>query len=430
MNMKKFRKTWIVVAVAVLTIASVGLLGFSRTSAPVYTSTKVDRGNIQNNVEATGTINAVTSVQVGSQVSGTVSEILVDFNSKVKKGQIVARIDPSLFQGTLLQARADLADAQANLIAAKANLQKSQATSVQTRADLQRTAALAQEGVFSAQQLDLARSSADTNSAQVNASQAQVTQAAAQVQQKRAAVAVAQTNVDHTIIRAPIDGTVVSRTVDVGQTVAASLQAPTLFTIAQDLTKMQVYAKTDESDVGAIKPGQEVSFKVDAFPKQTFKGTVQQVRMNATTVQNVVTYDTIVNFDNPDTKLFPGMTAYVSIPVANATDVLKVTNAALRFQPSLPADGVAALLQKSGIKNSRQSDVVVVWKLDSKNSLEPVQVRTGVTDHATTELAQVLAGDLKVGDSLAIGTSGAKSASASQPSTSSPLAGSTGRRTK
>ena len=264
----------------------------------------------------------------------------------------------------------------------------------------------------------------------MNASQAQVTQAAAQVQQKRAAVAVAQTNVDHTIIRAPIDGTVVSRTIDVGQTVAASLQAPTLFTIAQDLTKMQVYAKTDESDVGTIKPGQEVTFKVDAFPKQTFKGTVQQVRMNATTVQNVVTYDTIVNFDNPDTKLFPGMTAYVSIPVANATDVLKVSNAALRFQPNIPANTVASLLEKSGIKSSRHSDVVVVWKLGNNNSLDPVQVRAGVTDHATTELAQVLTGALKEGDSLAIGTSGAKSGSQSQPSTGSPLAGSTARRGK
>ena len=160
---------------------------------------------------------------------------------------------------------------------------------------------------------------------------------------------VAQTNLDYTTIHAPIDGTVVARSVDVGQTVAASLQAPTLFTIAQDLTKMQVYAKTDESDVGQIRPGQKVTFKVDAYPRETFDGTVSQVRMNSTVVQNVVTYDTIVDFNNPELKLFPGMTAYVSIPVATATNVVKVPNGALRYKPDLSAEDTRALFQKYGI---------------------------------------------------------------------------------
>jgi len=203
---------------------------------------------------------------------------------------------------------------------------------------------------MSQQQLDLAKANADSADAAVSAGQAGVTQAAAQVQQRQAAVAVAQTNLDHTYIHAPIDGTVVNRTVDVGQTVAASLQAPQLFTIAQDLTKMLVYTKTDESDVGQIRPGQPVNFKVDAFPKDTFHGRVLQVRMNPTTVQNVVTYDSIIEFDNPDLKLFPGMTAYVTIPVHSARDVVNVPNGALRYNPDMKPDELRALLKDNGIE--------------------------------------------------------------------------------
>ena len=190
------------------------------------------------------------------------------------------------------------------------------------------------------------RANSDSAQAAVSAAEAQITQAAAQVKQKEAAVEVSQTNLNYTTIHAPIDGTVIARSVDVGQTVAASLQAPTLFTIAQDLTKMQVYANTDESDVGTIRPGQPVTFKVDAFPKDTFSGRVSQVRMNATVVQNVVTYNTVIDFDNPELKLFPGMTAYITIPVASATDVLRVPNGALRFKPDLPADADSCALSE------------------------------------------------------------------------------------
>ena len=249
----------------------------------------------------------------------------------------------------MLQAQADAANSKANLIAAQANLIKAKATAVQTKADYQRSLGLAKEGVISQQQLDLAKANTDTSDASVDAAQAMVTQAAAQSQQKQAAVTVAQTNLDYTTIHAPIDGTVIARSVDVGQTVAASLQAPTLFTIAQDLTKMQVYAATDESDVGMIHPGQEVIFKVDAYPKDSFTGKVSQVRMNATTVQNVVTYNTIIDFDNPQLKLFPGMTAYITLPVASASGVLRVPNGALRFKPDMPADEIRALYQKYGL---------------------------------------------------------------------------------
>jgi HlyD family secretion protein len=221
---------------------------------------------------------------------------------------------------------------------------------------------------------------------------------------------------------------VIARSVDVGQTVAASLQAPTLFTIAQDLTKMQVYVSTDESDVGTIQAGQEVSFKVDAFPKDTFKGKVSAVRLNATTVQNVVTYTTVVDFDNPEMKLFPGMTAYVTVPVATATDVMKVPNGALRFTPDLTADQTSALYQKAGINASgagrkggkgmqqasgQQASTAVVWKLNADKSVEPVQIKLGITDHTTTEVAQVIKGSLNPQDQVVTGSAAtSKTASA------------------
>ena len=202
----------------------------------------------------------------------------------------------------------------------------------------------------------------------VAAAKAALTQAVAQVQQKQAAVTVAQTNLDYTTIHAPIDGTVIARSVDVGQTVAASLQAPTLFTIAQDLTKMQVYASTDESDVGMIRTGQVITFKVDAFPKDTFSGKVSQVRLNATTVQNVVTYNTIIDFDNPDLKLFPGMTAYITIPVASATNVLRVPNGALRYKPDMPADQVRALYKKYGLISGQSAGAQTASNQGSGNT--------------------------------------------------------------
>ncbi len=380
-----------------------------------YSTSPVEQGDILQVVDATGTINAVTTVQVGSQVSGVISELHADFNSKVKKDDIIARIAPALFDGELAQAKADLENAQANVGVAVANTTKAKATQAQTKADYGRNVGLSGKGAVSAQAFDLAKAAADTADAQVAASEAQEKQARAQVAQKQAAVQIAQTNLDYTVIHAPIDGTVVARNVDVGQTVAASLQAPTLFTIAQDLTKMQVYAKTDESDVGGMKAGQKVTFKVDAYPRETFTGEVSQVRMNSTVVQNVVTYDTVINFDNPELKLFPGMTAYVTIPVAKAENVVKIPNAALRFKPDLSLSELHQLYQQAGIpeesdasakgkaKSPSKSETRIVWKLRSAKTIEPVSITTGITDHTSTELVQVTHGSLKAGDAVITG---------------------------
>src|SRR5450631_376873 len=426
--MKILRRHWMIAILTVLAVAAFAVFQLKGNDNRQYFTAKVDRGDISQVVEATGTINAVTTVQVGSQVSGTVSRPYADFNSRVKRGQVIAQIDPSLFEGALLQAKADLANARASVATAKANLQKALALQIQTTADYERAKALTAQRVVSTQQLDLAKSNCDSAVAGSSGADALVKQAEAQVQQREAAVRVAQTNIDYTTIRAPIDGTVIARNVDVGQTVAASLQAPTLFTIAQDLTKMQVYASTDESDVGMIKTGQLVTFKVDAFPRDAFTGRVSQIRMNATTVQNVVTYNTVIDFDNPDLKLFPGMTAYITIPVATASNALRVPNGALRYKPDLKAEEIRALLQKYGLddkadmpiasdtpaggvvgKQSRahapgqegggsdtgqgrtpRLDVALLWKLHPDNSLEPVRIRT--------EAAEILKGYLKEGN--------------------------------
>jgi HlyD family secretion protein len=430
--MRLLRRHWIIAVFAVLVVFALAASQLKSNNTPQYFTAKVDSGDIRQVVEATGTINAVTTVQVGSQVSGTISRLYADFNSRVKKGQVIAQIDPALFEGSLLQATADLANARANVATSKANLEKMLASQVQTKADYERAKGLTKQGVMSPQQLDLAKANYDSAVAGVTAADAQVKQAEAQVQQREAAVKIAQTNLNYTTILAPIDGTVIARNVDVGQTVAASLQAPTLFTIAQDLTKMQVYASTDESDVGAIRRDQMVNFKVDAYPKEDFTGRVSQVRMNATTVQNVVTYNTIIDFDNPQMKLFPGMTAYITIPVAGVANALRVPNGALRYKPDMKAEEIRAMYAKFGLDsgNGKQTitqqvahddvehtatagtgsgsrvnraDEAVVWKLRVDKTLEPVKFRSGITDHTVTEVAELVNGTLKVDDVLVTG---------------------------
>ncbi len=423
----KTKTRWLILAGLVAVAGLFVAFGLNRNGQMQHFTAKVERGEIHDVVEATGTINAVITVQVGSQVSGTIAKLNVDFNSRVHKGDVVALIDPALLNGALLQARADLENAKANRVAARANLEKAKASWVQTKADYDRTAGLFKDGILSQQQLDLAKANYDSANATVGAAAANVTQAEAQASQKEAAVTVAQTNLNYTVIRSPIDGTVVARSVDVGQTVAASLQAPTIFTIAQDLTKMLVYAKTDESDVGNIKVGKPVTFKVDAFPKETFRGRVSQVRMNATTVQNVVTYDTIIEFANPDLKLFPGMTAYVTIPVATVQNVVKLPNTALRYKPPMSPEEILALYTRYGIEAGGQkkpasedpaaaqsgganqnppraprADSAVVWKIHADNSIEPVKISLGITDHSYTEIAALLKGELKEGDEVVV----------------------------
>ncbi len=426
----KLKSKWLIL-IGVAVLAGLFLIfGLNRNVQAQHFTAKVERGDIHDVVDATGTINAVITVQVGSQVSGTIAKLNVDFNSRVHKGDIVALIDPALFQGALLQASADLDNAKANLVAARANLEKAKAASQQTKADYDRAAVLTKDSIMSQQQLDLAKANYDSANAAVGAAVANVAQAEAQVSQKAAALTVAQTNLNYTVIRSPIDGTVVARNVDVGQTVAASLQAPTIFTIAQDLTKMLVYTKTDESDVGNIKPGKEVTFKVDAFPKDTFHGVVSQVRMNPSTVQSVVTYDTIIEFANPELKLFPGMTAYVTIPVATVQDVLKVPNTALRYKPPMGPEEILAIYKQYGIEASQRqrasddppaagggsqaggenqnlpraprAENAVVWKLHADNTMEPVKISLGITDHAYTEVTALIKGELKDGEALII----------------------------
>src|SRR5215472_13789285 len=350
----KIKTKWLLLAAALVVIGLLVVFGLNHSAQVQHFTAKVERGDINDVVEATGTINAVITVQVGSQVSGSIAKLYADFNSRVHKGDVIALIDPALFKGALLQATADLENAKANLVTAQANLEKAKVALIQTKADYDRATGLLHDGIMSQQQFDMAKANYDSANAVVNGAAASVTQAQAQVSQKEAAVEVAQTDLNYTMIRSPIDGTVVARNVDVGQTVAASLQAPTIFTIAQDLKKMQVYAKTDESDVGNIKVAKEVTFKVDAFPKETFRGVVSQVRMNATTVQNVVTYDTIIDFANPDLKLFPGMTAYVTIPVATSHDAVKLPNTAIRYKPPMAQEEILALYQQYGIEGGEK----------------------------------------------------------------------------
>ena len=369
------------VAPPVALILWVGYISVGTRSTVQYFTAKVDHGDISQVVQATGTINPVNTVPVGSVVSGNVVAINVDFNSKVKKNDILAQIDPVPFQTLVAAAEADyqnstanvtsleaqIETARANVLNMKANIAKAQATLVDAKASLDRIKTLADQGVFSAQQKDDSQAAYDQDLAGLHAAQAMETQseaqlnttiaqrdqAKAQVRMKKSAVDSANLQLGYCTIRAPIDGTVINRTVNVGQPVAASLQAPNLFSIGQDLTHMLVYSNTDEADIGRIRPGKQATFRVDTFPRETFYGTVDQVRMNATIIQNVVTYNTTIAFDNPDLRLFPGMTAYVSIPVAEAKNVVKIPNGALRFKPDLTDSQIKALYAKYSIQEAQ-----------------------------------------------------------------------------
>lgn len=332
-----------------------------KASASDYITGKVEKGNVEVNVSATGTVQAVTTVQVGSQVSGTVSWLGADFNSQVTKNQIIARLDPAIFQAQVENARANVVNSEAAVAAAlteinsqKANLNAAKSNLEVTRVQRDDAAALVKryeelKNVLSGRDLEAAQAQANAAAARYEQAAAQVGQveaanasAKAKVDQAKASVAQAkaqlqqsQVNLDHSIISSPIDGVVVSRTVDVGQTVAASLSAPTLFTIANDLTKMQVLASIDEADVGQIRQGIQAHFSVDAYPGETFTGEISQLRLNAQTLQNVVTYSAVIDVANRALKLRPGMTANITILVAKREGVLTVPNAALRFKPNL-----------------------------------------------------------------------------------------------
>jgi len=327
MGMKK-RVALVLVGLAVVTVTVAAYYRANHASGgPQLVTAAVSRGNVVETVEATGTLEAVTTVQVGTQVSGTIKELRADFNSRVKKGQVIAELDPSLFQTQVDQARATLVRLQAEVEHARVQVDD-------TRVKLNRARELSARQLIPATDLETAEANANAATAALKAAEAQVTQARASLNQN-------DVNLEHTIIKAPIDGIVISRNVDVGQTVAASMQAPTLFIIANDLTEMRVNAKVDESDIGRIRPGQPVTFRVDAYPNETFTGTVSQVRLQPVVEQNVVSYVTVIDVPNRDLKLKPGMTATVTVEIARADNVLKVPAAPTRFRPT--AEVVAAL---------------------------------------------------------------------------------------
>ncbi|NLN39064.1 MAG: efflux RND transporter periplasmic adaptor subunit [Smithella sp.] len=352
---------------AALVIAVLGAAFFylkSSGSAVQYTTQKPLRCDIRETVSATGTVNAVTTVLVGTQVSGTIQKLYADYNSMVKEGQILALIDPASFE-------AQVAQSSANLLLAEANLEKAKIALRDTHTNFERNKILFEKNFVSKSDLDASETAYLSAAAQIKASEAQVAQA-------RASLQLAQTNLRYTKILSPVNGTVISRSVDVGQTVAASFQTPTLFTIAQDLTQMQIDASIDEADIGRIKAGGPVAFTVDAYPEMTFKGNVSEIRNAPTTVQNVVTYSVIVKVDNPELKLKPGMTTSLSFIVADKNNVLCIPNAALRVKISDPK--IAAAAPKG----------TGVWVLKNKKPGR-VFLTTGISDNRNTE---VISGDI------------------------------------
>jgi HlyD family secretion protein len=309
----------ILVIVGLTLAAGLAIAYRGRGGGPRFAVGNVDRGDIADVVGATGLLQAVTTVQVGSQVSGTIKDLNADFNSNVKKGQVIARLDPSLFEARVAQVKA-------NLISAKAQVDRSQAMIGDAKQKYERARALAEQNLLPPSDLESAKATYDAAVAQHAADKAAVSQAEASLNQ-------AQVDLQHTIIEAPIDGVVLARNVDIGQTVAASFTAPVLFVIANDLTQMQVNASIDEADIGRVKAVQEATFRVDAYPEATFTGKVDQVRLQPVTNQNVVTYNTIITVPNKDQRLMPGMTATVSVIIQNRENALRLPAAALRFRP-------------------------------------------------------------------------------------------------
>ena len=354
----------------------------AKSADPKYTTVVVRRGDITSAVQATGTINALTTVPVGSYVSGTVQYIFADFNTRVKSGQVLAQLDPAIYEAQVTQARGQLENAQDNLVTLAANVQVDQANLAKAQANVnyematgKRSQDLFAAGVVSTDSNDLTQSTlgqaeADVQSAQATLEQSKATlwrRPAIQVTSMEGGLKAAETSLKYTTITSPIDGTVVARNIDVGQSVAAALQAPNVFTVAQDLTRMQVYAAVDESDTGNIKVGAPVSFAVDAFPAELFHGRVSTVRLNPTTVQNVVTYNTVIDFSNPDEKLLPGETAYVTIPTGHAQSAILIPNPALTFKPDIPRAQLVQLYQQYNISREASTTHLggwqVVWKL-------------------------------------------------------------------
>jgi HlyD family secretion protein len=365
----------ITIPATILTIAGIALYSYlsAGAEAPVVTTAIVAHGDIVRSIATTGTLEAVQTVTVGSQVSGTVSELHADFNDIVHKGQVLARLDPSSLQSTVNSARASLVKAQAQV-------SQSQVTLENARVTLGRQTALAKRTLIAPADLDAAQIDVRSAEADLKSTEAQVTQA-------RASLSQAEVNLGYATITSPIDGIIINRNVDVGQTVAASMSAPTLYSVAADLTRMRVNAKIDESDIGVVKEGMPVTFRVDAYPTDTFVGRVVQVRLLAETTSNVVTYATVISVQNDELKLKPGMTANVTIQVAKRANVLRVPAIALRFKPTqeqLVSLGLARDAAKELAARKVATDQVVWRRKDS--GVERVVVQVGLTDGSTTEI--------------------------------------------
>jgi HlyD family secretion protein len=386
------KKIVITTVVVLLALGGAGYFYLKKPAKPEFKTLKVERGSLISTVSATGTLNAVVTVQVGTQVSGAVAQLFVDFNSQVKKGQAIAQIDPALFNSAVDQARGNALNAEANLAKAKVAL-------VDSKRTLTRNQQLLQQGIVAQSDLDAAQTAYESALAGIKAGEASVLQT-------RGALRQAETNLRYSTIRSPVDGIVVSRNVDVGQTVAASFQTPTLFTIAQDLTKMQIDTSVDESDISRIKVGQQATFTVDAYPEQQFTGRVIQIRNAPVTTQNVVTYVTVIGVDNKELKLKPGMTANVAVQTQKKDDVLKIPSAALRFKPKQgkdekPAKGAAAPAGKPAPAKgeARKAPLQKVFRLDPQGMPLAVPVTTGISDGSFVELSS---GDLKENDELIV----------------------------
>ena len=393
-----------------------------RAKEPPYVTTPAQKATVTQVVSSTGTLQAVVTVQVGSQVSGTIEKLFADFNTKVKAGQIVAQLNQDKFRAAEDQARA-------NLLAAQSNIAKSKVSVVDTLRTLERNRELRKKDLMAQSDLDAAQAAHDAALAQVEVNRAQAAQAQASLKQSTV-------DLNNTVIRSPVDGLVISRNVDVGQTVAASLQAPTLFTIANELARMEVHTNVDEADVGNVKEGQDVTFTVDAFPSRRFRGRVHQVRNAPIVVQNVVTYVAVVRIDNKELLLKPGMTANVQFLVSRKEDVLTIPNMALRFKPPEEKEEAQELLRREQTRTapkvgerrtSRQSVAgggsapgrgtrrVRIYVL-REDKAQPIEVQLGITDGSKTE---VTAADLKENDPVIIGMS--SGASSANPGVANPF---------
>lgn len=413
-------KKYLIVLTIILLIAGIsGYFFYKRTPEISYKTAKIERGTIVSTVAATGNLSAVTTVQVGTQVSGTIQKLYVDFNSRVKKGQAIAEIDPSLFNASVEQS-------QGNYLSAEANVQKAKVALADAERTFNRNKKMFSDGIISQADFDAAETAVQSSRAAVAASEGALAQTRGSLMQSK-------TNLRYSIIRSPVDGVVISRAIDVGQTVAASFSTPTLFTIAQDLTKMQIEVSVDEADISRIKLQQKATFTVDSYPEQTFQGKVIQIRSAPVITQNVVTYVVVVSVDNNDLKLKPGMTANVSVEVARKDDVLKLPPAALRFKPKSkddaktrggsersassgqrPANGGASHGGGKGGPSKGKERSQQVYLLTEGKPVAAA-VKTGIANNSSIELIE---STLKEGDDVIVEQSGGDT---KKKSTGSPM---------